>query len=179
MSASCPYRCTGTTKRVRGADRRGRGADVDVVVALARVDEHGPRPCLGDGLDGCDERVRGNDRLVAGLEPRREHPEPQAVEAARDADADRRAAVGRECPLELGDRRAVREGARVDQVSERLEQLGPQVGVHEPEIDERHGRTHTRLFDSHRPTVTVIEAIRSVRRSPIAGVKRPISKYGG
>jgi hypothetical protein len=36
--------------------------------------------------------------------------------------------------------------------------------VHEPEIDERHGRTHTRLFDSHRPTVTVIGVIRRGRR---------------
>ncbi len=94
-----------------GPDRCGAGIDVEVVVALAHIDRHGATACLRDRLEGGDERVRRDDHLVARLDPRGQQGETQPVEAVRDADAGRHAAVTGECLLERGHRRPVRERA--------------------------------------------------------------------
>ena len=97
--------------------------DVDVPVGLRHV--HGDRSAarLRHGLQRRDERVRGDDHLVAGLDPGGDQAEAQCVEAAREADRVGGPNVGGERLLELADLRAVDERPAVDQRREGLEQV--------------------------------------------------------
>src|SRR5204863_5737564 len=88
--------------------------------------------------------------LVPGLQACGQEREPERVEAARDTDACPRAAIGCEVVLERCDLRAVREGARVDQICDVRENRVLQVLVRGREIEkgDAHGvagqpRAHT------------------------------------
>ena len=74
MSAIWPYRCTGTTARVRAAAPRLDRSGVDAVVVLGDVDEDGHATGLRDRLDGGDERRCRDDDLVARLDPEATRP---------------------------------------------------------------------------------------------------------
>ncbi len=108
--------------------RLGR-VDVEVQVGLAHVDGNRGGAGLHDRLERGDEGVRRHDHLVSRLDARGEQAEAKRIEAAAEPDAVRDPAVVRECLLELGDGRPVREGARLEQVGYVAEQVGRDLRV--------------------------------------------------
>ena len=117
------------------------GGRVEVVVLVGRVDHDRPSAGLCHSLECCDERARGHDDLVARLEACGLEPEPERVEAARQADAVLGAAVGGKGRLELADLRAIRECARIDEVGDLLDDVRLQITVKQPQIEERDVRS--------------------------------------
>ena len=110
-----------------------RGADIDLRrVDVHRlgvdVDEHRTQAGELDDVRGRREGVRGNDHLVAGLEPERQHREVQRRGSRRDGERVLDLAGARELGLELGHLRAHREHAALQHARD-LVQLGcPDVG---------------------------------------------------
>ncbi len=113
------HRQEGTRARPAGGCRSG---GIEAVVVLGDVSHHRDAARLRHRLERGDEGRCGNDDLLAGLESRRQEPEPKSVKPARDADAMVDAAVRGERLLEKRDRRAVRERARVQKLADLLEE---------------------------------------------------------
>ena len=179
MSAICPYRCTGISAWVRGPDRRGDSAGIEAVVALRDVDDDRDSARLRHRLECRDEGGGRDDDLVARLEACREQAEPERVEPARNADTVIDAAVLGERRLELRDGGPVREGARVEELAELLEQPLLQRGVCRREIEEGHALNRLRglLRDHVRTVVGPLRAstalsVRFSRAGSLAGEGR-------
>ena len=119
----------------RRDSRRGR-VGIEVVISLGRVGEHWGQACLDDGLRGSDERVRWQDRLLAGLELHCNECESEGVQTAGEANTVRHVAVAGERGLQLCDLRPVRERARIDQFLERRDKIPPEFVVGRAEIEE-------------------------------------------
>ncbi len=128
-------------------DRSARRVDIHVQVGLGDVDRHGRPARLGDRLEGRDEGVGRHEHLVARLEAARDEGETERVQAAREADAGSAPAVGGERVLEHCDRRAVREGIRVDQLAELLEELGLQRVVGGAQVEKRDRSCKSRISE--------------------------------
>ena len=76
------------------------------IVIRVDVDEHRPQPGERDDVRGRRERVRGDEHLVAGLQPEREHREVERRRARRDRDR----VLGLARPRELAARTPRRAG---------------------------------------------------------------------
>ena len=123
------------------ADRCSRRGRIESVVGGGNLDRDGHAAGLRDRLEGRDEGERRHDHLVAGLERQRDQREAERVEPARDPDAVGRAGVRRERRLERGDRRPVRERARLEQLGDVAEHLVGDRRVNAREVEERDGGT--------------------------------------
>ena len=91
---------------------------VEVERLRVDVDEHRRRARERDDVRGRGERVRGNDHLVAGPDPEREHGEVERRGARRDGDRVLDAARARELGLELGHLRAHRQLAGLEHLGD-------------------------------------------------------------
>ncbi len=97
------------------------------------VDEHRLRARQRDDVAGGRERVGGDEHLVAGPDPEREHGHVERGRAGRDDDGVVGAAGLGEQPLELGHLRAHGELAGLDDRGELRELLLADVGRGEPD----------------------------------------------
>ena len=84
IAAHCPYRCTGMIAFVRERDARLDLRRIDVVVGEIDVDEHRRGAEAIDDAGGGEERVRGNDDLVARPDAENHQRDEQRVGAGRD-----------------------------------------------------------------------------------------------
>ena len=120
---------------------RGDGAldDLRRDQAGDRVDVDEARRGAGDadGLGRRDERVAGDDHLVAGPDAQRAQRHRQRVGAGGDADGLVGLAVGREVGLEVLDVRAEGERGVLGDGADLAEQLLEQLGVVAVQADER------------------------------------------
>ena len=103
MSAGCPAKCTGMIARVRGVIAASTACGSMLKVAEIDVDEHRHAVGLDDRGGRREERVRGNDDLVFGLQARGHERDAQRDGAVDDGDAVAAAVHRREPLLELGD----------------------------------------------------------------------------
>ena len=110
-----PKRCTPSTAFVRGPTSILRRVDVHRL--RVDVDEHGLQPGERDDVRGRREGVGGDEHLVARLEPEREHGEVQRRGARGDGERVLDLAGARELRLELGDLRAHREHAALEDLA--------------------------------------------------------------
>ena len=138
MSAICPYRCTGSSARVLGPIAAAAASRIEAVVARGDVSHDRLAARLGYGLECGDEGGGGNDDLVAGLDPDRNHAEPQSIQPARDADAVIDFAVFGKGPLEGCDSRPVREATSVKQFCDLVQQPFLQRAMGVRKIEKRH-----------------------------------------
>jgi hypothetical protein len=91
------------------------------------VHEHGLRAGERDDVRRRGERVRGDDHLVAGADPEREHGEVERGGAVRDGDRVLDAAGPRDELLELRHLRAHGQGARLEHPAHLLELGFPEL----------------------------------------------------
>jgi hypothetical protein len=110
--------------------------DVEVVVLVAHVHDHGPPAGLQDRLEGGGERACRDDDAVFAVDPRRQQREPKRVEPARDAHAVRPAYEVRKMTLELSDGLAVEEVALVERPRDSLENALLDRLARRAEVDE-------------------------------------------
>ena len=137
---SCPRR-----------DSRRDRVGVEVVILLGHVGEHWDQACLDDGLRRGNERVRWQDRLLAGLGLDSDEREPEGVQTAGQANTVGHVAVARERNLQLCDLRPVRERAAVDQLLERSDKIAPELVVGRAEIEEWDSNRRTPLRTGAEP----------------------------
>jgi hypothetical protein len=122
--------------------RRDRIGELRYVHAevVGAIDEHGPGANVGDGPDGGNERVRGGDDLVAGLDACRLQAEAQRVRSRVDAYGMATTHQLGEARLEFFDRFAQGVIAGGDDVFEpskdrlRILELLRQIGERDPHV---------------------------------------------
>ena len=119
IRAGRPNRCTARIAFVRGPTSTLRRIDVHRL--RVDVDEHRPQAGERDDVRRRRERVRGDEHLVARLQPEREHRDVQRRRARRDRERVLGLAGPRELVLELRDDRAHREHAALEHVADRVE----------------------------------------------------------
>ena len=100
------------------------------------VDESGCGADQSHGLRGRDERVGGDEHLVAGAHLERAQRQHESLGPGGDADRVRSAAEPREVLLEPLDRVTEREGRAARDIANRVHQLLEQLGVSGIELDE-------------------------------------------
>ena len=118
----------------RGDDRfELRGRQQESIRAYIR--EHWRRPGEDNGLGRRDERVGGQDDLVADADPQGHESQPQGIGPIAHADRVRYTAVGSPRLLEVRDRRTIHEPARA-QRGPRVLDSGADVARHRRQVGE-------------------------------------------
>ena len=103
IAAHWPYRCTGMIAFVHERDARLDLLRIDVVVGEIDVDEHRRRAEAVDHAGGGEERIRGDDDLVARPDAENHQRDQQRVGAGRKSDRVLALAIRGEVALELID----------------------------------------------------------------------------